>query len=177
MYELNAKHPESDLATDSTIDLPIHDVSHRISALTEEDLKVWGTAYYISPEHVEEVKEYLDEREQDGYSTHRVLFNVHSLPELTPETKEILDKIPRNQDGDLYIESMIYIGTIDNESFVGPEDISNTADIIRTGKGPSGLNFEYLNELAKAVRSLDPQSRSRDYYLEDLTALSTPNSS
>lgn len=177
-YELNGRHGETDLATDSVADLNlehnIHDVSRKISSLTEDDLEVWGVAYYIPAHHVEEVKEYLDVREQDGYSTHKVEFHVHSLPEATPEVEEVLERIPRNKNGDLKIDSMIYIGTIDNESFVGPEDIAATAKIIKNGKGPSGPNFEYLHELTKAVRSLDPLSRSRDYYLEDLTVLSTP---
>lgn len=179
LYELGNIHRETSLASDSAISLEmktdIDDVSVSISNLSEDDLKVWGVAYYIAPEHVNEMKEYLDVREQDGYSTHRIMFHVHSVPDLTPEIERVLSKIPRNSDGDLVIESMIYIGTIDNESFVGPEDIEKTADVIRTGSGPSGANYEYLHEITAAVRNLDPLARSRDYYLEDLTQLAQPH--
>lgn len=179
LYELNDRHHETEVATESTLNLaevgPIKDVSVAISELGEHDLQVWGVAYYISPEDVEEMKEYLDVREQDGYSTHKVNFHVHSVPESSPESESVLSKIPRTSSGDLVIESMIYIGTIDNESFVGPEAIDKTAEVIRTSRGPSGPNFEYLSEITAAVRHLDPLSRSRDYYLEDLTRLSNPN--
>lgn len=179
LYELNEKHHETELATQSALNVaevePIKDVSRAISELTEEDLQVWGVAYYIAPKDVEEMKEYLDVREQDGYSTHKVNFHVHLVPDQTPETESVLSEIPRRENGDLVIELMIYIGTIDNESFVGPELIEDTAKIIRKSRGPSGLNFEYLSEITAAVRHLDPLSRSRDYYLEDLTRLSDPS--
>lgn len=176
MFELNARHRESDLVTPSVADLPlgvaIREHSVRISSLTHDDLKVWGVAYYISPENVEEMKQYLDVREQDGYSTHKVLFHVHSVPD-GPEADVVLGLIPRNANGDLILESMIYIGTIDNESFIGPEDIHETAATIKTSHGPSGPNYEYLHKLTEAVRDLDPHNRSRDYYLEDLTCLAS----
>lgn len=171
-YELNLAHRETDLATASTLELPIHDVTQRISLLTEDDLEVWGVAYYIEPQHEAKVREYLDVREQDGYSTHKVVFHVHSIDEQSDHSntaKAVLNECL--SDGNLTIESMIYIGTIDNESFVGPEKIGDTASIIRNSVGPSGPNIEYLEKLTLAVRNLDPQSRSRDYYLEDLTTL------
>uniref|UniRef100_A0A0L0NPN1 glutathione-specific gamma-glutamylcyclotransferase n=1 Tax=Candidozyma auris TaxID=498019 RepID=A0A0L0NPN1_CANAR len=177
-YELNPKLGESNVATDSVADLPasalandIHDVQHKIDTLQEDDLKVWGVAYYVAPEHVDEMKAYLDVREQDGYTLHKVKFHVHSIPE---DAKRIMREIPRDEAGDLFIELFIYIGTIDNESFVGPESVEDTAAIIKSSHGPSGPNFEYLNELTKAVRALDPDCRSRDFYLEDLVALATP---
>lgn len=148
----------------------ITDTTHRVSQLTQDDLRVWGVAYYVPPEHVDEVKVYLDIREQDGYSTHTVPFHVLNYP-ATSEAAAVLETVPRTENGDYYIESVIYIGTIDNESFVGPESIELTADTIRRSAGPSGANSEYLRELVNAVRTLDESGRSRDYYLEDLVAL------
>lgn len=178
-FELNSRFAESDLASESVADLPteavaakIHNVRNKIDELQEDDLKVWGVAYYVAPEHVDEMKEYLDVREQDGYTLHKVKFHVHSVPK---EAEEVLNKNSFSQDGDLYIESFIYIGTIDNGSFVGPESIQDTASVIKYSRGPSGLNYEYLRELTKAVRALDPQLRSRDFYLEELLSLSDPS--
>jgi len=37
----------------------------------EEDI-VWGVAYTIHPDHIEEVREYLDYREKNGYTIHYV---------------------------------------------------------------------------------------------------------
>lgn len=170
MYELGGRHKETDLASASLADLTIHSVPEKVSALSEEDLQVWGVAYYIAPEHADEMKEYLDVREQDGYSTHKVHFHVHSVDH-SSEAAAALSSAHTDDSGNIVLESMIYIGTIDNESFVGPEDINQTANTIRSSVGPSGPNIEYLLRLTLSVRELDPQNRSRDYYLEDLLAL------
>lgn len=150
------------------------DVSHgaslkQISQLTENDLEVWGVAYYIAPEYVDEMKQYLDIREQNGYTLHNVKFCVDSVPD-TDEAKQVLEKSPLDSTGKRCIESFVYIGTIDNASFVGPESIEDTAAVIRECRGPSGPNDEYLFELVKAVRTLDPNGQAQDNYLEDLVA-------
>lgn len=152
-----------------------------LSLLTEEDLTIWGVAYYIEPKNVNKVKDYLDVREQDGYSTHLVHFNVHSVPvddvmdgaegngvDCAIAT-DVLSRIPRDLKGRLTIESTVYIGTIHNESFVGPEDLGVTAKVISASKGPSGRNIEYLAMLASAVNELEPaDGQSTDLYLESL---------
>ena len=78
MYEVRGKDQETDLLsrTNSSTDLgeeDIRDITHKISKLEEDDLKVWGCAYYVGPEDVAKVKEYLDIREKDGYTTHKVV--------------------------------------------------------------------------------------------------------
>lgn len=173
MYELRGHETETEEHVEDHLlknDACITDTTRRISQLAPDDLRVWGVAYYVPAEHVDEVKAYLDVREQDGYSTHTVPFHVLNYP-TTSEAAAVLDTIPRTENGDYYIESVIYIGTIENESFVGPESIEHTADTIRRSAGPSGPNSEYLRQLAIAVRTLDQSGRSRDYYLEDLMAL------
>lgn len=176
MYEASGENGESDLLsrTSSGADLggeDIHDTTHKISKLEEDDLKVWGCAYYVGPEDVAKVKEYLDVREQDGYTTHKVPFHVLNVCDDSENANKVMLNIPRNANGDYIIESLIYIGTIWNESFVGPENIEKTGEKIKTSRGPSGENSEYLVELCKAVRHLDATGRSRDYYLEDLVKL------
>ncbi|KAG2733056.1 hypothetical protein G9P44_004046 [Scheffersomyces stipitis] len=173
MYELRATHQETELKHNrESTPAQIVDVNHKINSLQVEDLKVWGVAYYVEPQDVAEVKEYLDVREQDGYTTHKVPFHILNVENENDVSKRILAQLPRDtSSGDCIIESMIYIGTIDNESFVGPEAIEDTASKISVSSGPSGLNSEYLLELTNAVRHLDKQDRSRDYYLEDLVEL------
>lgn len=170
MFELknSKKHFDESSFMELTEKSDIGSVRREIHALKEEDLKVWGCAYYVAPEHVAATREYLDIREQDGYTTHEVPFHILSDPCSNPEMKEVLNQLPKNANGDSYINSVIYIGTLDNPSFVGPEDIEKTAVIIATSKGPSGMNSEYLFKLCNAVKELDSKGRSKDFYLEKL---------
>lgn len=131
-----------------------HDFFGDVATISPSDLKVWGVAYYIAPKNVQEVRQYLDVREQDGYTSHQVPFHITS-----PCDVEVQDRIV----------SSIYIGTIDNESFVGPESVEATAAVIRTSVGPSGPNVEYLEKLVAALRELG----ETDEYLEQLIAVST----
>ncbi|KAK6465883.1 ChaC-like protein [Scheffersomyces coipomensis] len=175
LYELNGTHHESELLdNDESQSLEIKDITHKVNQLDIDDLRVWGVAYYISPEHVQEMKEYLDVREQDGYSTHKVPFHIINVDHESQETNDVLQHTSTDpKTGDYFIESMIYIGTIDNESFIGPEAIEDTGKVIKHSQGPSGPNLEYLSNLANAVRHLDKSGRSRDYYLEDLVGIAS----
>lgn len=169
MYELRNRDFETGLLDELSEDTgKVQKVLKHVHDLVDEDLKVWGCAYYVAPEDVEEIKAYLDVREQDGYTTHRVPFHIIDVPDVSGSGQEVLNSLPRNESGDLIIESLIYIGTLDNKSFVGPEEVEDTANVIRHSKGPSGLNSEYLLKLCDLVRHLDQQGRSRDFYLEKL---------
>ncbi|KAM9922103.1 hypothetical protein OXX59_006062 [Metschnikowia pulcherrima] len=152
----------------------LHESAQDVGNLTDHDVKVWGVAYYIEPQNVHEVKQYLDIREQDGYTLHTVKFHVHSIPVNDENAKEIIDALPRAEDGHLYIESSVYIGTIDNPSFVGPESIEKTAKIIKSSRGPSGDNYSYLHNLTASVRDLQPDPEFTDSYLEALTHMASP---
>lgn len=156
-------------------DNPIKELTFKIDQLKPSDLKVWGCAYYIAPENVSQVKDYLDIREQDGYTTHTVPFiitNVAGNPKDSEMINQVLKSVP-TKDELSYITSSIYIGTIDNESFVGPEDLVKTANVIKNSKGPSGENLEYLEKLCESVRLLDEIGGYKDYYLEDLVRLAS----
>ncbi|ODV69565.1 hypothetical protein HYPBUDRAFT_171823 [Hyphopichia burtonii NRRL Y-1933] len=169
MYEMRSHDRECDLVDSSESIEQIKDIPYRIDQLSDEDLRVWCVAYYISPEYVEEVRNYLNIREQDGYTTHKVPFHITNIPEKVDPN--VIERIPHNKQGDRFIESYIYIGTIDNDSFIGPESVVDTGEKIKISKGPSGLNSDYLRDLTLAVRTLDPNGLSRDYYLEDLLNL------
>ncbi|ODV93738.1 hypothetical protein PACTADRAFT_51494 [Pachysolen tannophilus NRRL Y-2460] len=138
--------------------------------LTVKDLSIWGCIYYIPPSKAKEVAEYLELREQDGYTAHEVDFNVRLLPdqEADPELLELMSTLNKDANGNYLIKSIVYIGTIDNASFVGPEDINDTASIISTNVGPSGPNLEYLSNLVTSLKTLDPNHNSNDYYLKEL---------
>ena len=108
--------------------------------------KVWGVAYRIKPDKVAEVKDYLDIREINGYSIHYTPFHP--------------------ADGSPTIKTLVYIGTPDNEQFVGPQDPQKLAQHIFDSKGPSGLNKDYLLELHTALEELSPESG--DEHIGDL---------
>lgn len=108
--------------------------------------KVWGVAYRIIPEKVAEVKEYLDIREINGYSIHYTPFQP--------------------ADGSQPIKTLVYIGTPDNEQFVGPQDPQQLAEHIFHSQGPSGLNKDYLLSLDIALNDLTPESG--DVHIHDL---------
>ncbi|KHO00092.1 ChaC-like protein [Metarhizium album ARSEF 1941] len=108
--------------------------------------KVWGVAYRIVPEKVSEVKEYLDIREINGYSIHYTPFYP--------------------ADGSTPMKTLVYIGTPDNEQFVGPQDPQALARHIFNSKGPSGLNKDYLYGLELALNELSPDSG--DHHVSDL---------
>lgn len=110
------------------------------------DDKVWGTAYRIEKSHVDEVKEYLDIREINGYTVHYTPFHP--------------------ADGSSSIRTLVYIGTPENDQFVGPQDPQALAEHIWRSEGPSGLNKDYLLGLEKALEELSPESG--DGHVKDL---------
>lgn len=108
--------------------------------------KVWGVAYRIIPERVADVKDYLDIREINGYSIHYTPFYpAHS-------SRPIM--------------ALVYIGTPDNDQFVGPQHPHDLARHIQASCGPSGLNKDYLYNLDAALAELSPDSG--DAHVSDL---------
>jgi len=108
--------------------------------------KVWGTAYRIEASKVDEVREYLDIREINGYSIHYTPFYP-------------ADRSPS-------IRTLVYIGTPDNDQFMGPQDPQELAEHIHKSEGPSGLNKDYLLSLEIALDNLSPESG--DGHITDL---------
>ncbi|CAG8954222.1 hypothetical protein HYFRA_00005842 [Hymenoscyphus fraxineus] len=107
--------------------------------------KVWGTAYRIEADKVKEVKEYLDIREIKYPATPL----SGDSPTPTPT-----------------IKTLVYIGTPDNEQFLGPQDPQKLAEHIYHSVGPSGPNVDYLLSLEVALDNLSPESG--DEHIKDL---------
>ncbi|KAK3362894.1 ChaC-like protein-domain-containing protein [Lasiosphaeria hispida] len=114
--------------------------------------RVWGVAYRIRPDRVDEVKDYLDIREINGYTIHYTPF--HPAPDA---------HLPQRSP----IQALVYIGTPDNEQFVGPQDPQQLAEHIYHSHGPSGPNQEYLLGLEKALNELSLESG--DEHVTDLS--------
>jgi cation transport protein ChaC len=87
--------------------------------------QVWGRAYRL-PGKRDEIMAYLDHREKGGYE--RFSFQV---------VTECASTLP----------SLSYVGLSEGASFIGPEEETTTASIIRQAIGPSGKNVDYLRKL------------------------------
>jgi cation transport protein ChaC len=92
------------------------------------------------------VREYLDIREINGYTIHYTNFYP--------------------ADGSTIINTLVYIGTPDNDQFMGPQDPQKLAEHIYKSVGPSGLNKDYLLSLDTALDSLSKESG--DEHIKDL---------
>ena len=138
---------------------------------------MWGVAYRIAHGHVAEVKEYLVIREINGYTIHYVPFNV------APDDDPMLLLLPPSgehrtrRDGEMAtvvpsatstINTLVYIGTPDNEQFIGPQDPQQLAEHIYLSEGPSGPNRDYLWELERAL--MDVSRGSEDEHVSDLSS-------
>jgi len=135
---------------------------------TNPDDQVWGIAYKISSENIENVVNHLDFREKGGYIKKTVLFypcdfskstqsdsntnvSLNDLSRMTFSTASlstVLDEAP------FYLT--IYIGEEDNPNFAGMENIDIIARHIIVSRGISGSNIEYLYKLASAMRTIAP---------------------
>lgn len=101
-----------------------------------------GVAFKIPSDDVEATRAYLDHREKNGYTVHTV--DVYSEED---------DTVPAVKN------AMVYIGTTDNEAYVGPAPAQDIAKQIHETYGPSGWNAEYLLNLAEALREISPHAK------------------
>lgn len=90
-----------------------------------------GAAYRINGDP-KEILAYLDHREKGGYDR----MSLQVLTDLGP------------------LQVLVYVGTPACREYVGPEDESITASIIRSAIGPSGRNIDYLTSLKSALDEL-----------------------
>ncbi|CCE62014.1 hypothetical protein TPHA_0B03440 [Tetrapisispora phaffii CBS 4417] len=133
---------------------------------THDNLDTLAVVYYIPEEHVSKVTQYLDVREQNGYQRYNLNVELEITDDYIMETyvddEETLQSLlglynglKYNEIGDKkLIETSVYIGTLDNFAFVGPEIIKDTAKIIAHSVGPSGPNYEYLKLLYESLIEL-----------------------
>lgn len=137
------------------------------TTLNAEDLTTLGVVYYIPSDHAADVREYLDIREQNGYTSHEVDVHIDVSPEDEVELHESLAQLSVDPTtGKRVLTTSVYIGTVENEAFVGPEDIKATANVIATANGPSGSNYKYLKQLCDSLDNMS--SSGSDKYLRAL---------
>lgn len=103
------------------------------TVLPEPGAVCWGRAYAVAPQEQAAVLDGLDVREQQGYD--RVTVSLR------------FDDGPGPQ-------ALMYVATAANPSFAGDTPLETIAEIVRTRRGPSGPNVEYLLRLAEALREI-----------------------
>ncbi|XP_015108808.1 putative glutathione-specific gamma-glutamylcyclotransferase 2 [Diachasma alloeum] len=129
--------------------------------------EVWGVAYKISNENIENVVNHLDFREKGGYQRKKMLFypsrpvqkidpsSLDNSPENNVNSHPVVPATPTPSE-ELPFQLTIYIGTEDNPNYAGVESIETIASHIIEAHGPSGANTEYLYKLAMAMRIIAP---------------------
>ncbi|XP_071571206.1 putative glutathione-specific gamma-glutamylcyclotransferase 2 [Temnothorax nylanderi] len=134
-------------------------------ASTNPDDEVWGLAYKISSENIENVVNHLDFREKGGYIKKTVLFYPCDFSKSGSNANVFLNNLSRtsfstaslstaSDEAPFYLT--IYIGEEDNPNFAGMESIDTIARNILVSRGVSGSNVEYLYKLASAMRTIAP---------------------
>ena len=93
------------------------------------------------------VLSYLDYREKDGYTTHKLQF--YPINKETPP-----------------FTVLVYIATETNVQYLGPVSLDALARHIASSRGPSGCNVEYAMNLARTMREIAPDVQ--DKHLFDL---------
>lgn len=118
---------------------------------TDTESKVFGMAYKIPDNKIDEVLKHLDFREKNGYERHYVQFfpfDEHDDSGQLP-TKPIV----------------IYVATHDNESFAGSTGgLAAIVNQINGAIGPSGTNREYVYRLADAMRHHFPDQNDEHLF-------------
>ncbi|RJE24372.1 Cation transport protein, partial [Aspergillus sclerotialis] len=117
--------------------------------------RVWGAAYHIPSTHAEEVHDYLDDREIDGYTVHYTPFHPTTPSPEPPHN--IANPNPNASPLSTPITCMVYIGQPTNPQFLRDPARRKPADVagvISRSVGLSGRNSEYLYLLEKALQGL-----------------------
>ena len=117
-----------------------------VTLVADPDALCAGMGYLISPE----VFDHLDRREKNGYLREIVMI------EFT---------------GDGSAQGLVYIAGPDNEAFLGAASEAEIARHIAIAEGPSGLNRDYFDHLADALRGLGESDSHIDRIEQELIAL------
>lgn len=141
-----------------------------VTLLASKNLEdeVWGLAYKISSENIDNVVNHLDFREKGGYEKKTVLFypcdpskyvesSSNTNPLSNDSSKMSLSPASfstRTEEAPFYLT--IYIGDEKNPNYAGTENIDTIAMHILVSHGISGSNTEYLYKLASAMRTIAP---------------------
>lgn len=109
-----------------------------------------GVAYRIADHEADAVLAHLDHREKNGYQ--RVTVDLHD-------------------ENGVFARGTVFVADPTNDNFLGDAPLEAIIHQVRTSRGPSGDNAEYVVELSRALRALD----ARDEHIDAIaSALEAP---
>ncbi len=142
----------------------------------------YGMCYYIEASEREKVLQYLDVREQGGYTQAMVPVYFHSgvssaasassssasastaTASISSSSSNSVSASPlpsaaaasdfKASAAEPSVKALIYLATSSNEEYLGPAPMAVMAQQIASSVGPSGPNYEYLYRLAAALREM-----------------------
>jgi len=112
-----------------------------------EGVRVYGMVYRIHSNQVKGVLEYLDGREQGGYSLHTITCTLIKVEGYDDTHFPIL---PSSSS----LTALTYLATPLNRHFLGDAPLDSIAQTIAHSSGPSGHNAEYLTRLHQWLESI-----------------------
>ena len=104
-----------------------------VTLLPEDGASCWGMAYRIPADQVDEVFSKLDWRERGGYERRDLHLDLG---------------------GEDRVVGVTWVATPANPNYLGPASLAEIAEQVRSSRGPSGSNLEYVLELARALREI-----------------------
>ncbi len=107
-----------------------------VTLVPEPEAECWGLAYRIDEAALETVMSHLDLREKGGYQRLELEFICKD----------------RSRTGAL--QTVAYMAPPNNDNYLGEAPLVEIAEQVRTSRGPSGHNVEYVLELAEALSEL-----------------------
>jgi glutathione-specific gamma-glutamylcyclotransferase len=123
-----------------------------VTLIEKADTICGGMGYRVEPDVLAEVVAQLDHREQNGY-------------------RRVVTPLYLEGAGERRVEALLYLAGPKNPHYAGPAPLEDIAAVIRSCRGPSGDNGEYVLELARALAELG----YRDPHVEELARLLTPS--
>lgn len=105
-----------------------------MTLLREEGAGTDGVAFRVASDRAPQVLADLDVREQGGYARHVTRLRLREPGEM--------------------VTGLVYVATSVNPNYLGPADTAAIAAQVKTSRGPSGHNVEYVLRLAEAVREI-----------------------
>lgn len=120
-----------------------------VTLVREHDAVCRGRAFLVVAPDVETVLAELDHREKGGYERHEL-----DLQLATGST----------------VRGLVWVATEANRNYLGPAPLAEIAAQIRSARGPSGANVEYVLELARALAAMkadDPHVAALARLLDD----------
>ena len=123
------------------------DKSTMLNETFKSDDKVYGIAYCIPSNEVEQVITDMDFRETDGYTRMITDINIISNSNQSESNENKNKNTNENEDESIQtVKGLLYIGRINNSRFIA-SPIKTVSKIISHAKGYSGYNSDYLLNL------------------------------